>query len=337
VDAAVFSVSVHQGPRTAEAFAAARVEAQAQLDAIKSIAETHPGRAGLALSADDVRRLRAERRIAVIIGFLNAYPLGTDFANFQPFYDAGVRVFGFTHAGGNDFADSSRPLTEPREEHGGLAPRALEAIAELNRLGVLIDVSQLTPAGLLQVTERTSAPVAATHSAIRALVDTGRNLNDVELDAIKSTGGVVQVVAFNYYLAARPADFKVNVAAIRERFGLSAAFEEPTDGAFGLGQDVVAFIGEINRLLPTASVVDLINAVEYAAGRIGIDHVGLSSDFNHGGGVEGWRHAEQALNVTTELVRRGYGQPDIAKLWGENFLRVLAKAQASASAGAVAA
>jgi membrane dipeptidase len=240
------------------------------------------------------------------------------------YFSSGVRTFGFTHAGNNDFADSSRPIGDDKPgEHGGLSPIGREAVDRLNKLGVIIDVSQLTPQGVLQTIKLSKAPVVATHSAIKALVDSPRNLSDLELDAIKSTGGVVHIVAFSYYLKAPPLDLHKKY---RE---LAGRYKQDTRDLTKEQDDQLH--RELYALAPKdATVSDLVNAIDYAVKRIGIDHVGISSDFNHGGGVIGWKDESEALNVTKELVRRGYAEDQIAKLWGGNFLRVFREVEAVA-------
>jgi membrane dipeptidase len=252
----------------------------------------------------------------VIVGFLNAAPLGTDLSLIDSYYRAGVRTFGFVHAGNNDFADSSRPIGEDRYgEHGGLSSLGREAVTRLNRLGVIIDVSQLTPEALLQTVKLSKAPVVATHSAVKALVDSPRNLSDEELDAIKSNDGVVQIVAFSYYLKAPRFDLASKYKELAKRYK-----EDTRDLSKEEDEELHR---ELYALAPRdATVDDLVSAIGYAVKRIGIDHVGISSDFNHGGGIVGWKDESEALNVTTELLRRGYTEDQIAKLWGGNFVRV---------------
>jgi len=205
IDAVAFAIAVGPGPRTPEGVAAARAEADAKLAVIQRFVHDNPAQVGLALSAEDVRKIHGQGKIAVIESFLNARSLGMNLDSIDDFYKAGVRLFGFVHAGNNDFADSSRPIDDPAQEFHGLSPLGKQAVAKLNKLGVIIDVSQLTPDGLLQTLEISKAPVVASHSAVRALVDNTRNLSDRELDAIKANGGVVQVTAFNAYLVPPPA------------------------------------------------------------------------------------------------------------------------------------
>jgi microsomal dipeptidase-like Zn-dependent dipeptidase len=226
----------------------------------------------------------------------------SDLDQINEWYNRGVRILGFVHAGHNDWADSSRPnvkLGDAAEEHCGLSDLGKQAVRRLNDLGVLIDVSQLSTHALEQVISVTRAPVAATHSAVKGLVDTPRNLSDRELELIKKNGGVVQIVAFSKYL--RPQS-----------------------------TEQIAALQTVNAA-PKATLAQFVDAIDYAVKRIGVDHVGISSDFNHGGGVIGWENEGESVNVTAELLRHGYGESDIAKLWGGNFLRVWQAAQDGAT------
>jgi membrane dipeptidase len=333
VDAAVLAVFTPQGPRTPEGYAKARRETDIKLAAIRAIPERYPDRAVLALSAADVQRAAKVGKRAIIVGFLNAYPFGAELAPIDDYYKAGVRTFGFVHAGNNDYADSSRPSGQPRVEWGGLSPVGKAAVEKLNRLGVIIDISQLTPDGVSQVLELSKAPVIASHSGVKGVIDAPRNLSDAELDALKAHGGVVQIVAFNAYLIKPGPDYPAKVAAVRARFGLPAAYAKTADGTDALSSEQrLDYTHEVSALLPKASVKELVGSVDYAVKRIGVDHVGIGSDFNHGGGVIGWSNEGEAANVTAELLRHGYGEADIDKLWGGNFLRVFAQVESRAIA-----
>lgn len=291
---AALAVFVPQGPRTPEGYAKASQEAEKKYQLIKSFAEDNSDKAALAYTPDDVRRIAGQGKFAVLISVLNAYPLGTDVNQLDAWYQRGVRVVGYTHAGNNQWSDSSRPskaLNDTPDQSGGLADLGKQGVARLNQLGVLIDVSQLSTPALKQVLALTKAPVVATHSGLKAIVDAPRNLSDEELDLIKQNGGVVQVVAFSNYLRKAPEGVKAD----------------------------------------PATVAQLVDAIAYAVKRIGVDHVGIASDFNHGGGVQGWENEGEAQNVTVELLRRGYSERDIAQLWGGNFLRVLGAAQQRAT------
>ena len=293
---AAIAVFVPMGPRTPEGYAKARQDANKKIALIKGIAEQNPDRAALAYSPADVHRIAAQGKFAVAISLLNAYPLGSDLAQIDEWYQRGVRIFGFVHAGHNAWADSSRPskaLGDGPQEHGGLSELGKKGVARLNELGVLIDVSQLSSPAFQQVLSLTKAPVVATHSGVKGIVDNSRNLSDDELALLQKNGGVIQIVAFSNYLRPLPQG-------------------TPADSA------------------PRGTVAQLVQSITYAVKKIGIDHVGIASDFNHGGGVLGWDNEGECQNVTAELLRAGYSERDIAKLWGGNFLRVWGEAQKKA-------
>jgi membrane dipeptidase len=296
VGCVAMAIAVGNGPRTPEGVAAAHAEADAKLAAIRGFLKDNSSEAALALTADDILRIHRAGKIAVIESFLNTRSIGADISAIDGLYRDGVRLFGFSHAGNNDFADSSRPSGEPAEEHHGLSPIGKQAVAKLNRLGVIIDISQLTPAGVMQVLELSKAPVIASHSNVRALVENTRTLSDRELDAIKANGGVVDVTPFNNYLRRVPA-------------GLDA---------------------EARAKLPSATVSDLVDHIDHIVKRIGIDHVGIGTDFNHGAGIQGFDDESEAPNVTRELVRRGYTEDQIGRIWGRNFLRVFRQVEEAA-------
>jgi len=198
----------------------------------------------------------------------------------------------------------------------------------MNRLGILIDISQLTPAGVAQTLALSRAPVIASHSNVRALVDNPRNLSDAQLRAIAAKGGVVAINAFGAYL------HKVTPA---ERARIDAAAAKvggnPMDGIRMADAPTKAFLAEVGDVYHAGtSVADLVDHIDHAVRLIGIDHVAISSDFNHGGGVIGWHDAGETRNVTAELRRRHYSQADIAKLWSGNALHVLAAAERAATA-----
>ena len=332
VDAAVFSVAVLTGPRTPEGGAEGRRQAETLLRTIRGVAERHPDRAELALTPADVVRIHRAGKVAVLVGLLNVYPFGDDLSAIGEYYEGGVRMLGFTHGGNNDFADSSRPGEDPPVMHGGLSALGREAVAELNRLGVIVDVSQLSKEAVLQVAELTRAPIVASHSNPAGLVEHPRNLSDEEIDAIGRTGGVVHVTPYNVYLVRPPDDFAERARAVRVRYGLPARSETPYAGAESLPfEERADFVHAVDDLLTRASVAEVVDAVEYVADRIGVDHVGFGSDFNQSAQVVGWTDASEALNVTRELVRRGYTEEEVAKVWGGNFLRVFAEVEATAA------
>lgn len=305
----------------------ARRQVDRKLDALKRFVAAHPDRLAFVRSADEVEAIQGSGRHGILLGFLNAVSLGEDVAAIEHFYNEGVRVFGLTHAGHNQWADSSRPNAgwgDTPDRHGGLTALGHQAIAELNRLGIVIDVSQLTTQGLQQVIESSTAPVIASHSVVRGLVDNPRNLSDDELRLIADKGGVVHINAFASYLHDSP-ERQAAYAEVFTPFGLTPGGSE--DPREVLSEEDYARHREAYRQFSEsgwryAGLEHLIDAVDYTVELIGIDHVGLSSDFNHGGGVVGWSHVGESGNVTAALLERGYSEDEVARLWGGNFLRV---------------
>src|SRR5215469_3093740 len=201
VGAVVLAANVVRGPRTAGGVSADRAVIEAKLTAIKDIARRKADRAAIALTADDVRRIAASGKTAIILALTGAHALDGDISALEKLHREGVRVLGLVHTGNNAFVDSSRPYAnEPANEHGGLSALGRQAVSEANRLGLLIDVSQFTPAAVIQTLKQSRGPVVASHSAIRAIVDNPRNLTDEELTAIADAGGVIGIVAFSLYL-----------------------------------------------------------------------------------------------------------------------------------------
>jgi microsomal dipeptidase-like Zn-dependent dipeptidase len=327
LDVATLALFAESHKRSAENLAAARAEVEGKLAAIHAFVAAHQDRLELARTSDDLMRIAGAGKHAILLSFLNAFWLRDDLSDLPALYRDGVRVFGFAHIGNNPFAYSSRPsiaLGDDPSEQGGLTPLGERAVDELNRLGVVIDVSQLTPAGVFQILARSRAPVIASHSAVKGRVNAPRNLGDDELQGIAAKGGVVHIVAFAAWLRKSDEATAGYQREVLAPFGLTAA-DDPQSKleAPAYQRYLEAYTAYSRHAWRNASLADYVDAIDYAIRLIGIDHVGLSSDFNHGGGVTGFAHVGEAPNVTRELLRRGYTEPQIRKLWGENFLRVL--------------
>jgi len=330
VDAVVLAVAVGPGPRDAAGVAAARKEADAKLALIRKLAADNPASVGIARSPGDVEALHAQGKIALIIGFQNARSIGSDVSQLDVFYRAGARVFALNHAGHNAFSDSSRPDKEPAAEHKGLSPLGREAVKRLNDLGALIDVSQLSTDALLQTLALSRAPVAATHSNPRALIDNTRNLSDAELDAIKAKGGIVQLTPFSSYLHVATEAERAKVSAVRVGFGLPAAYKTAYDDSDTLPPaQREAYLDAASAAAPRATLAEYADHIDYVVKRIGWQHVGIGTDFDHGAGVTGFDSEAEAPNVTAELLKRGYSTDQIDAIWGGNFLRVWRAAEAA--------
>jgi membrane dipeptidase len=382
LDASFFIVYVGQGPLTPEGYADAYRQAIEKFDAIHRLTEQiAPDKIGLALTSADARRIYASGRKVAFIGVENGYPLGEDLGRIKEFHDRGARYMSLAHNGHSQLSDSN---TGEREgwRWNGLSPMGKQAIAEMNRVGIMIDVSHPSKASMMQTLALTKAPMIASHSAVRKLADVSRNLDDEQLLALKKNGGVMQTVAFNSYVkVASDSPERTNALdALRKEFNLpattplggggrggargagpaagapSAAANPCTSGRGGRGRqgagagrggrgnalasltdeqraDLQKKLADVDAKFPPparATVKDFVDHIDYAVKLIGIDHVGISSDFDGGGGVDGWNGADETFNVTLELVRRGYTEPQIAKLWSGNLLRVLDEVQAVA-------
>jgi membrane dipeptidase len=322
LDVAFFIVYVGQSERTPENYEKARTQARAKFDAIHRLTgEMYPDEIGFAGSPDDVERLHAEGRLAAAIGIENGFVIGRDVSLLEEYHARGARYFSLTHMGHNDLADSSVPrenLGDAAEEHGGVSELGVQVIAEVNRLGIMVDVSHASKNATLAAALLSRAPIIASHSAVRELADAPRNLTDDELVAIRDNGGVVQIVAVDDYVKAPSAEKQAALQKAREEAGFESwpsATPEQRDA-------YRAARARVNERFPGATLSDFVDHIDYAVDLIGIDHVGISSDFDGGGGVIGWRDASETFNVTLELLRRGYSEEDVRKLWGGNLLRV---------------
>lgn len=332
VNAIVMSIAAGPQPRTPEGDAKAAAEAADKLKTILLEIENNPSDLALAKTADEVRSIRESGKTAIILGFQNAQSLERDLSRLDDYYAAGVRVFGLTHLGHNDFADSSRPKYDGETrsyeatEHHGLSALGKAAVAKIDGLGGIIDVSQTSKAATLQAIELATHPVIASHSNVKALSDVTRNLSDEELDRIGETGGVVHIAAFSAYLVDLTDPVMLGkIRDVRVAAGLPEAYAYPYELYWEL-EDVaekMTFLTNMTALVGQEDVSRLVDHIDYVVDRIGIEHVGIGTDFNHGGGIVGFDEADSAGAVTLELVKRGYSEADIAKIWGGNFLRVL--------------
>lgn len=314
---------------------------------ITNIAKDFPNQAGIAYSPADFRRLAGEGKFAIVISMLNAAPLGDDVDKLDLWAARGVRVFGPGYVGNNSWVDSARPLPflgDSVDPLGGLSALGRRAVAKLNDLGVVIDVSQMSSQALQQVAKQSRAPILASHTGVQGMMDIRRNLSDADLAAIKATGGLVNIVAYSHYLKPFSRDTITAMNKLRAEYGLpdlqnQTQIGTTTDPVFSIwsekkfGEYLPKFY-DVLRHEPAANLSDYVDSIDYAVKKIGIDHVGISSDFNDGGGVIGWQDASQARNVTAELIKHGYSDEDIAKLWGGNFLRVWDAAQKAAKPAA---
>jgi membrane dipeptidase len=365
MDVAFLIVYVAQGLPVAEEYAYAYEQALEKFDAIHRFTEKiAPDLVGLALTPDDVRRLHKAGKKAIVIGVENGYPIGEDLKRVKEFYDRGGRYMSLAHNGNSQLADSNTGEANGYSHNNGLSPLGRQVIAEMNRLGMMVDLSHPSKGANLESIKISKAPVIASHSSVRALANHSRNLDDEQLLAVKKNGGVVQIVGFASYLKVDSKERTEALAKLRADLGLGGgrgggpAFRRPAAnprvcpveepgtkpvastgdapaprraGAFlnmlpaDKRAEYLKRMAEIDAKYPApkrATVKDMVDHIDYAVKLIGIDHVGISSDFDGGGGIDGWDSAAEAFNVTLELVRRGYTEEQIGKLWSGNLLRV---------------
>jgi membrane dipeptidase len=404
LDVSFMIVYVGQGALTPQGYDSAYQQAVSKFDAVHRLTEQiAPDKIGLALTPADVRRIAASGRKVAVIGVENAYPIGTDIKRVKEFFDRGGRYMSLAHNGHSQLADSNTGEANDGWLNGGLSPLGKQAIAEMNKWGIMVDVSHPSKAANLQAIALSKAPVIASHSAARALANHSRNLDDETLWAIKQNGGVVQTVAFASYVRVAGPERQNAINLLNQEFGIGtgaggggraqgpAAANAPTPapaagaggtaaaaaaaaqgqgqgrggrgqggaGGCSIEQPGVSAAGRgggggggrggggnsaaldaltperrqqyemrmmaINArypVAPRATVKDFVDHIDYLVKYIGVDHVGISSDFDGGGGVDGWNSAAETFNVTLELVRRGYTEEQIAKIWSGNLLRV---------------
>ncbi|MBX7198885.1 MAG: dipeptidase [Rhodospirillaceae bacterium] len=328
-DAPFFIVYMGQGERNTVGYAKALSEAFQKFSAIHKLTEQlYPDKIELALTAADVRRIKAAGKKIAIIGMENGYSMGKDIRLLDQFHDYGGRYFGLVHNGHNDLADSAQPNKakgEPDEEWHGLSPLGKQVVKRLNALGIMVDISHSSHKATMDALALSATPIIASHSGVKGVSDHPRNLSDEALAAFKRTGSVVQLVAFDSYVKAVPAEKTAAIAALRKEMNIRPGDMDKLPPETLKAYD--ARMAEIDKKWPRANVANYVDHIDYAVKHMSIDNVGVSSDFNGGGGIDGFNNSGEAINVTVELVKRGYTEEQIGKIWGGNLLRVMEKAE----------
>ena len=310
LDVSWFIVYTKQGDLTPEGYKKAADNAQSKFDAIHRLTEIYaPTKIGLATTSIEVKSLRKMSKKVAMIGVENAYPIGLDTASVKRYFDMGARYMSLAHNGHNQFSDSNTGEFDNTAKHGGISDLGKQLIEKMNYYGIMVDISHPSKEAIRQTIAHSKAPVIASHSSARALSDHPRNLDDQQLQWVKESGGVVQTVALAAFVNKEKA----------------AAYKKAKDSILKI--DPKASLETIKKSTPPVNVSDFVDHIDYIKNKIGIDHVGISSDFDGGGGIEGWRDASQTYNITLELVRRGYSEQEIGKIWSGNLLRVLDRTQ----------
>ena len=348
LDVAWFIVYTGQDSLTESGYAKALETAMSKFEAIhRLVADFAPNEIELATTSDDVRRINSEGKKVAMIGIENGYPVGMDINNVKRFYDLGGRYMSLAHNGHSQLSDSNTGEGDGVWLHNGLSDLGMDVIAEMNKWGMMVDVSHPSKEAMKQMIELSKAPIIASHSAARALCDHSRNLDDEQLLWLKENGGVVQTVAFKSYLNTEKFESRVGIEVevakqiadsmgVRwlERSELSKVTAAEREAYYDFLGKMVPIrnkkLAKMNNLPPAVDVSDFVDHIDYLVEKIGLEHVGISSDFDGGGGIEGWSDASETFNVTLELVRRGYSEEEIASLWSGNLLRVLDEVQAIA-------
>lgn len=345
LDVAWFIVYTGQDSLTPSGYEKAYHTAMSKFDAIHRLTkDIAPDQIELALNSDDVRRIHKKGKKIAMIGIENGYPIGTDLGNVKKFYDLGARYMSLSHNGHSQLCDSNTGEADEIWLHNGLSELGKEVIAEMNKYGMMIDVSHPSKESMRQMIELSKAPIIASHSSARALCNHSRNLDDEQLEWLKQNGGVVQTVAFTSYLNTEKFEKRVVKEIeigkqIADSMGVKwLEREEVMKLNADEKEKYYDFLGtmaairrqkvkKLTNLPPAVDVADFVNHIDYMVDKIGIDHVGISSDFDGGGGIEGWSDASETFNVTLELVKRGYTKEEIEQLWSGNLLRVLDRVQ----------
>ncbi len=360
-DAVFLAVYQGQGPLDSAGYANAYRAAIAKFDAVHRLTEVlAPDRTGLALTAADARRIHASGKKVIFAGVENAYPIGTDLTRVKEFYDRGGRYMSLAHNGNNQFSDSNTGELTGFSYNNGLSPLGREVIKLMNTYGMMVDFSHPSKGAMMEMIKLSKAPIIGSHSGVRAICNQTRNADDEQLKALGKNGGVIQLVAVASFVKCDPKrdsaraaetatlnrDFGVVVqqggtgrgGAGRGGAGVGGGRGPRRGGANAVLDSIVQSMPAERRAeyqrrqqsiaakyppTPRATVSDFVDHIDYVVKLIGIDHVGISSDMDGGGGVDGWNSAAETFNVTLELVKRGYTEEQIAKIWSGNLLRVL--------------
>lgn len=326
LDSIFFAAFVAQNIRDDDGDSRAKALAIQMIDAIIESTVANSDTVGLALTPNDAIELEKQGKRAVYIAIENGYPIGSDLANVELFYNKGVRYITLVHSTNNDLADSS--TDSKGSEHEGLSQFGEEVVNEMNRLGIMIDVSHASDDVFYDTIAISKAPIIATHSNARAVTEHKRNMSDDMLKTIAEHGGVVQLTMLASYLRTAPENLERNAAIAAARANMKSPSEMTDDDRTAMRQT----LNEINQKFPNppATVQHAVDHIDHIVSVAGINHVGIGCDFDGGGGIEGVFDASEVMNITIELVRRGYSEEEIGKIWSGNVLRVFREVQALA-------
>jgi len=323
LDAIFFAAFVSQDIRDNEGNERAKALVLEMIDAVISSTEENSDLVGLALTPKDAYELERDGKRAIYLAIENGYPIGDDLANIELFFNKGVRYITLVHSSNNDIADSATDSSGA--EHNGLSAFGEEVVREMNRLGIMVDVSHASDDVFFDAIALSEAPIIATHSNARSVTEHQRNMSDEMLRLMAENGGVVQMTLLSSYLRDEPPNPERSAALEELRSSMKSVSEmSPEERA----ERRLAF-NQINEKFPTpsATVKHVVDHIDHMVSIAGIDHVGIGCDFDGGGGIDGVFDASEVMNITIELVRRGYSEEDIEKIWGKNVMRVFGEVQ----------
>ena len=323
LDAIFFAAFVAQDIRNDKGNFRAKNLCVQMIDSILSSIQQNSDVVGLALNPEDAYSLEKEGKRAIYIGIENGYPIGEDLSNIETYYKKGVRYITLVHSSNNDLADSATDPAGP--EHNGISEFGSKVVKEMNRLGIMVDVSHGSDAVFYDAIKISKAPIIATHSNARSVTNHKRNMTDDMLKLIAKNGGVVQLTMLSNYLR----DPVPNITAEKLKKELLSSIK-PIDQMTTLEKETMRKrLNEIDDKYPIApaNLKNVVDHIDHIVNVAGIDHVGIGCDFDGGGGIDGVFDVSQVMNITIELVKRGYNEDQIAKIWGGNLIRVFSEVQ----------
>ena len=329
LDAIFFAAFVAQDIRDDDGHSRAKALCLQMIDSIQASTDRNSDIVGLALNPQDAYDLEDQGKRAIYIGIENGYPIGNDIKNVELYYNKGVRYITLVHSSNNDIADSATDSNGP--EHGGLSAFGEEVVKEMNRLGIMVDVSHGNDSLFYDTVKLSKAPIIASHSNARSVTDHQRNMTDDMLKLMAENGGVVQLTMLADYLRTAPPNVERDSAMTALRTSMKPISEMSDEERAELRKS----FREINEKYPAppATVVHVVDHIDHIVKVAGIDHVGIGCDFDGGGGIEGVFDASEVMNITIELVKRGYSEEEIEKIWGGNLIRVFKEVQKVAAEG----
>ena len=319
LDAMFFAVFTGQKPRTEENYRKTYDLANQMLDSIHSSLKHNSDLATLALKADDLAKIEKTGKRAIFIGMENGFPLAKDLSRVEEFYNRGVRYITLCHSYHNDVCDSSSDAKPA--EHNGVSDFGKQVIAEMNRLGMMVDLSHASDKSFFDAIELSKAPIIASHSSVRAIAQHNRNMTDEMIKKLAAKGGVIQICILDEYIK-NPDTTAVSYKRIKQirkiySGGMEKMTEAEKEALFAEWDELKAW-----KQTELPNVKDLVDHIDYVKNLVGVDYVGIGSDFDGGGGLIDCADVSQFPNITRELLRRGYTETEIRKIWGGNLLRV---------------